>query len=101
MSDYFLYLGEKMATQTTSNCVQQLDQAKSVIVDLETELDSELSEARNFLCYASEWISDDSMYNDYLEEAMGRTVGIAIRTGHDGIAADAADLMDDPEDPSD
>ena len=89
-----------MATQTTSNRIQQLDQAKSVIADLETELDSELSEARNFLCYASEWLSNDSIYNDYLEKAMGRIAGKAIRTGHDDIAADAADLVDDLEDPS-
>lgn len=90
-----------MATRTTSNRVQQLDQAKSVIAELETELDSELSEARNFLCHASEWITNDSIYNDYLEEAMGRTTGIAIRTGHDDIAAEAADLLDETENTSD
>lgn len=89
-----------MATQATSNRVQQLDQAKSVIANLEAELDSELSEARDFLCYASERISNDSMYNDYLEEAMGRAAGIAIRTGYDDIAAEAADKMDDAEDAS-
>lgn len=90
-----------MATQITSNRVQQLDQAKNVIADLETELDSELSEARDFLCSAGKWITNDSFYNDYLEEAMGRTVGIAIRTGHDGIATEAADILDDAENGSD
>lgn len=89
-----------MATQATSNRVQQLDQAKSVIADLESELDSELSEPRNFLCQASEWVSNDSMYYDYLEKAMGRTAGIAIKYGHDDIAAVAADLMEDSEDTS-
>lgn len=80
-----------MTNQT--NRVQQLNQAKNVISDLEAELDSEMVQPRSRLGSASEWIRNDELYFQYLEEAMGRIAGTAIRTGHDDIATAAAELM--------
>lgn len=80
-----------------SNRVKQLDQAKDVIADLETELDAELFQARSRVADAGDWIQNDEMYHEYLEEAMGRIAGEAIRNGYDDIAATAAELVDNPE----
>lgn len=79
---------------TQSNRVKQLDRAKDVVADLEAELEVEMTQARSHLCSASEWIRSDDMYQDYLEDAMGRVAGEAIRTGHDDIAASAAEVVE-------
>ena len=62
-----------MTTQT--NRVKLLYRAKDVIVNLEGELKVEMTQARDRLCTASEWIRHDEMYQNHLEKAMGKIAG--------------------------
>lgn len=74
--------------------IKQLTQAKEVLADLEDELGGEVHRARSDLGSAGEWIENEDMYSDSLQQAIGRIIGVAIRYGHDEIAAAAAEVVE-------
>jgi hypothetical protein len=51
-------------------------------------------EARSELGNAGEYIENESFYSDSLQQAIGRIIGVAIRYGHDEIAAAAAEVVE-------
>jgi hypothetical protein len=74
--------------------IRQLTQANEVLADLEDEIDSEMSQARSNLGNAGDWIENERYYSDFLQQAIGRIIGIAIRYGHDEIATAAAEVVE-------
>lgn len=79
-------------TTTTTKRVQQIDEAKEVIAELEDRKGMKLSGPRGALLSAAETIDYDQMYDENFGKAMATTAGLAIEAGHDDLAAEAANL---------
>jgi hypothetical protein len=80
---------------TTRRRVQKIDEAKEIIAELEAKKEMRLSAPRGALHKAGNYIDSDRTYFERMEDAMGRTAGLAVEGGYDEVAADASQLVTD------
>ena len=80
---------------TTRKRVQKIDEAKEIIADLEAKKEMRLSSPRGRLHDAGSYINNDRIFFKQMEDAMGRTAGLAVEGGYDEVAADASQLVTD------
>lgn len=80
---------------TTRRRVQKIDEAKEIIVKLEDKKEIPLSSPRGALQDAGSYINNDRIFFKKIEDAMGRTAGLAVEGGYDEVATDASQLVTD------